>query len=212
MEAVAILRGQVKMLREAGFEIRVASAGYPPGIGERNAGIFANVLNSANLEVSGLIEEPTAAAMVLNIRDGAVVDIGGGTTGISVVRDGKVVYTADEATGGIHADLVIAGHFKIDTVEAERIKTDPGRQSEIFPIIKPVFEKMASIVKRHLRQRPVDTIYLVGGTSSFPGIGQLMQSEIGLPVEIPARPMLVTPLGIAMSCLGTETGKTGGPR
>src|SRR5208337_3676271 len=210
MEAVGILRQQVKTLREAGFDIRVASAAYPPGIGDSNARIFANVLNSAHLEVSGLVEEPTAAARVLNIADGAVVDIGGGTTGISVLKGGEVVYTADEASGGIHADLVIAGHFKIDTVEAELIKTDPTRQAEIFPIIKPVFEKMASIVRHHLKSCPVDTIYLVGGTSTFAGIGQVMESETGLAVEIPFRPLLVTPLGIALNCLDTETGKTAG--
>ncbi len=204
--AVRILRRQVQVLREAGFDIRVASAAYPPGVGSRNARIFANVLNSARIEVSGLVEEPTAAAMALNIADGAVVDIGGGTTGIAVLRGGEVVYAADEATGGIHADLVIAGHFKIDTVEAERIKTDPARQAEIFLIIKPVFEKMASIVKHHLKDHPVETIYLVGGTSSFPGIGQVVESEAGLPVQIPVRPLLVTPLGIALSCRDTENG------
>lgn len=207
VEAVAILRQQVKVLQEAGFDIRVASAAYPPGTGSRNARIFANVLDSAGLEVSGLIEEPTAAAMVLDIADGAVVDIGGGTTGITVIRDSEVVYTADEATGGVHADLVIAGHFKIDTVEAERIKTDPARQAGLFPIIKPVFEKMANIVKLHLRDHPVEIIYLVGGTSSFPGIGQVMEIETGLAVEIPLRPLLVTPLGIALSCRAGEAGR-----
>ena len=212
MEAVSILRQQVIDLRGAGFDIRMASAAYPPGTGSRNARIFANVLNSASLEVSGLVEEPTAAAMVLNIADGAVVDIGGGTTGITVVRHGEVVYTADEATGGTHADLVIAGNFKIDTVEAERIKTDPTRQAEIFPIIKPVFEKMASIVNVHLRDHPVEAIYLVGGTSSFPGIGQVMEFETGMAVEIPVRPLLVTPLGTALSCRNMEKGKTTGKK
>ena len=32
-----------------------------------------------------------AAASVLGIRDGAVVDVGGGTTGISILKDGKVI-------------------------------------------------------------------------------------------------------------------------
>lgn len=212
MEAVSILRQQVIDLRGAGFDIRMASAAYPPGTGSRNSRIFANVLNSAGLEVSGLVEEPTAASMVLNIADGAVVDIGGGTTGITVVRSGEVVYTADEATGGIHADLVIAGNFKIDTVEAERIKTDPSRQAEIFPIIKPVFEKMAAIVKVHLKDYPVPAIYLVGGTSSFPGIGHVMEFETGLAVEIPVRPLLVTPLGTALSCRDVEKGETTGKK
>ena len=67
---------------------------------------------------------------MLGIPEGAVVDIGGGTTGISILHDGKVVYTADEATGGTHVDLVLAGNFKIEVQEAERIKTDASRQRE----------------------------------------------------------------------------------
>ena len=199
--AVNILRQQVDVLREAGFSIGSAAAAYPPGTIGRNARVFGNVLAAVGMEVKGLIDEPTAASMVLEITDGAVVDIGGGTTGISVIKDGKVIYTADEPTGGIHMDLVLAGHFKIPVHEAELMKIDPERQSEILPLITPVFQKMASIVKRHIRGYSVDTIYLVGGTSCFPGIEAVVESETGLSVERPNNPMLVTPLGIALSCI-----------
>jgi ethanolamine utilization protein EutJ len=199
--ATGMVRQQVKLLHEAGFPISSAAAAYPPGTEGRNAQTFANVLEAAGLRVTGLIDEPTAASLVLEITDGAVVDIGGGTTGISVIQNGEVVYTADEATGGTHLDLVIAGHHKISTEEAERIKTDPKRQSAIFPLVVPVFQKMASIVRHHLRQYPVASIYLVGGTSCFPGIEHVMETETGFPVERPVNPLFVTPLGIALSCL-----------
>lgn len=207
--AIGIVRQQVKLLREAGFHITSAAAAYPPGTTGRDAQTFANVLAAAGLQVSGLIDEPTAASLVLEIADGAVVDIGGGTTGISVILNGEVVYTADEATGGIHVDLVIAGHYKISTDEAERMKTDSRQQSTLFPLVRPVFEKMASIVRHHLQQHPVATLYLVGGTSSFPGIEQVMEMETGFSVERPVTPLLVTPLGIALSCLKTERKKSG---
>ncbi len=207
--AISVVRQQVKLLHEAGFHIKSAAAAYPPGTTGRDAQTFANVLAAAGLQVSGLIDEPTAASLVLEIMDGAVVDIGGGTTGISVIRNGEVVYTADEATGGIHIDLVIAGHHKISTDEAERIKTDPKQQSTIFPLVRPVFQKMASIVRHHLQQHQVVPLYLVGGTSCFPGIEQVMEMETGLPVERPVNPLLVTPLGIALSCLKTERKESG---
>jgi len=200
MGAISILREQVKILQQAGFAIESAQAAYPPGTTGRNAQAFANVLEAAGLRAVGLVDEPTAASLVLGIVDGAVVDIGGGTTGISVLRDGEVIYTADEATGGVHLDLVIAGHYRIDTDEAEKIKTRRERQEEIFPLVRPVFQKMASIVKRHLKAHPVTTLYLVGGTSCFPGIEEVMEAETGLTVERPASPLLVTPLGIALSC------------
>lgn len=215
VSAIGIVRQQVKLLREAGFHITSAAAAYPPGTIGRNAQTFANVLAAAGLQVSGLIDEPTAASLVLEIADGAVVDIGGGTTGISVIRNGEVVYTADEATGGIHVDLVIAGHYKISTDEAERMKIDSQQQSILFPLVRPVFQKMASIVRHHLQQYPVASLYLVGGTSSFPGIEQVMEMETGFSVERPVTPLLVTPLGIALSCLNTErkeSSRMGKPR
>jgi ethanolamine utilization protein EutJ len=203
MGAIRLLRDQVKRLRAAGFDIKKASGAYPPGTVGRNAQAVGNVLYAADLEVAGLIDEPSAAAKVLRITDGAVVDIGGGTTGISVIRDGEPIYTADEATGGTHVDLVLAGHFKIDVEQAEKIKTDPARQREILPLVTPVFQKMASIVKQHLQGYSVDTLYLVGGTSCFPGIEAVMEAETGLPVARPVNPLLVTPLGIALSCAET---------
>lgn len=199
--AVTILRTQVRMLREAGFPIRTAAAAYPPGTTGRDAQTFGNVLQAVDLEVAGLVDEPSAAALVLDIADGAVVDIGGGTTGISVLEDGQVIFTADEATGGIHLDLVLAGHYRIDVLESERIKTDPARQADVFPLVRPVFQKMASIVKRYLKGFNVETLYLVGGTSCFPGIETVMEAETGLAVARPGNPLLVTPLGIAFSCL-----------
>jgi len=203
MGAIRLLRDQVNRLRAAGFNIKKAAGAYPPGTIGRNAQAVANVLYAADLEVTGLIDEPSAAAKVLHISDGAVVDIGGGTTGISVIRDGEPIYTADEATGGTHVDLVLAGHFKCEPSEAEKIKTDPTRQREILPLVTPVFQKMASIVTEHLKGQHVDTLYLVGGTSCFPGIEIVMEQETGIPVARPKNPLLVTPLGIALSCAET---------
>ena len=200
MGAIRLLREQVHLLRTAGFPIKKAAGAYPPGTEGRNAQAVANVLYAADLEVTALVDEPSAAAKVLSISDGAVVDIGGGTTGISVIRDGEPIYTADEATGGTHVDLVLAGHYKVDVLEAERIKTDPTRQREILPLVTPVFQKMASIVKTHLKGQMVDTLYLVGGTSCFPGIECVIEQELDIPVTKPSNPFLVTPLGIALAC------------
>ena len=80
------------------------------------------MLEGAGFEVSNIVDEPTAAAAVLKISDGAVVDVGGGTTGISILKDGKVIYTDDEATGGSHMTMTVAGHYNIPYEEAEILK------------------------------------------------------------------------------------------
>ena len=103
--AVRAVRTMKAALEEKlGVALTQAATAIPPGILDGNVRCIANCVEGADLEVVKVMDEPTAAAAVLGIRDGAVVDVGGGTTGISILRDGKVVYTADEATGGTHND------------------------------------------------------------------------------------------------------------
>ncbi|MDK2784498.1 MAG: ethanolamine utilization protein EutJ [Bacillota bacterium] len=201
--AVEIVRRQISSLRaRLGVELTRGASAIPPGTEAGNAKVTRHVLEAADLEVTTIVDEPTAAARVLGIKDGAVVDVGGGTTGISVLRDGQVIYTADEPTGGTHLDLVIAGRFGISTEEAEALKRDPEEQPKLFPVVRPVLEKMATIVRRHIEGYGVQAVYLVGGTCAFSGFKRVMEEEIRLPVYLPLHPLLVTPLGIAMSCAG----------
>lgn len=198
--AISILRQQVEQLAASGVSLKNAAVAFPPGTTGRNAKAFGHVIEAVGLEVAGMLDEPTAASNVLDITDGAVVDIGGGTTGISIIEKGQVVYTADEPTGGTHVDLVLSGHFGVEQHEAEQIKRSPERQDEVLQLIKPVFEKMATIVNTHIRNHQVSKIYLVGGTSCFPGIERVIQEETGIETVKPVNPLLVTPLGIALGC------------
>ena len=187
-----------------GRELKHASSGYPPGVAQVEVRATANVVEAAGFHCTGLVAEPTAANAVLGFENGAIVDVGGGTTGIAILRDGEVVYTADEATGGTHFSLVIAGAHNIPFEAAEAMKTDPSQQERLFPIIRPVMEKVASIVARHVRTYQeqsgyvVDELVLVGGSSRFPGIAGVVEEYTGLHTGVPQRPLFVTPLGIAM--------------
>ena len=95
--------------------------------------------------------------------------------------------------------LVLGGFYRCSTEEAEVMKKDPAREHSVFPVIRPVVEKMASIVKSNLRNYPVDAIYVVGGACCFSQFEQVFEKNIGIPTIKPAAPLLVTPLGIAMN-------------
>src|SRR5512144_1960943 len=169
--AVDLLRKMKSQVEEKlGFELKSASTGYPPGVPQAEVRATANVLFGAGLDCTSLIDEPSAANNVLQIENGAIVDVGGGTTGIAVVRKGKVVYTADEPTGGTHFSLVIAGSTGLTFEEAEALKKDPREQTRLFPVIRPVMEKVGTIVRRHIAGHKVERIYLVGGTCAYPGM------------------------------------------
>lgn len=178
-----------------------AACAIPPGIASGSSKVFANVVDSCDFITTNVVDEPTAAASVLGIQNGAVVDVGGGTTGISILKNGEVVFTADEPTGGTHMSLVLAGQYHVSFEEAENMKKNEP-QEKIFPVIKPVVEKMASIVQRFIRGYEVDTIYVVGGASCFKKFEQVFEREIGIKTVKPVEPLLVTPLGIAFNCKG----------
>ncbi len=181
-----------------------AASGYPPGVAQAEVRATANVVEASGMRCTGLVDEPSAANAILNIQDGAIVDVGGGTTGIAILQNGRVVYTADEPTGGTHFSLVIAGAHDIPFEAAEAMKLDPAQQGRLFPIIRPVMEKVASIVNRHIEMyhsqtgNSVDHIVLVGGTAKFPGIAGVLQDFTGINSQVPERPLFVTPMGIAM--------------
>jgi ethanolamine utilization protein EutJ len=189
---------KARIERRIGRELFHAASAYPPGVPVAEVRATANVLEAAGLTCTGLLDEPSAANNVLGIRDGAVVDVGGGTTGVAVIQKGKVVYTADEPTGGTHFSLVIAGALDMSFEDAEKLKTCNGEHSRLFPLVKPVMEKVASITKQHTGKFNPTSITLVGGTCAFKGMDQVVHDFTGIPVNIPTNPIFITPLGIAL--------------
>src|SRR6185503_14252996 len=107
-----------------GFELTTAATAYPPGVPATEVRATRHVVEAAGFTCNHAVDEPTAANAVLQVENGAVVDVGGGTTGIAIFRDGQVIYTADEPTGGTHFSLVIAGALRLEFDRAEALKKD----------------------------------------------------------------------------------------
>ena len=104
--------------------------------------------------------------------------------------------SADDATGGHHLTLAMSGALSVPYEDAELKKRSTDNR-QYAPIVKPVFERISDIVKAHITGYNVDTVYLTGGTCCFPGIAPLFQKELGITVECPDFPLLLTPLAIA---------------
>lgn len=192
--ATQILKRQLNHLEQVfGVDFEQATTSFPPGTDPR---ISVNVLQAAGLELSAVIDEPSAVAHLLDLDKAAVVDIGGGTTGIAVVQNGQVVYSGDEPSGGRHVSLTIAGGEKISLEAAEQLKITKGKQ--VWPMVKPVFEKMADIVRAHIQGHDVRTLYLSGGSCSLSGVGELFAEEFPeLAIILPKHPIFLTPFAIA---------------
>lgn len=190
----------LKEVAEKALQLKLtqAAGAIPPGTVGNNKQVIRHIIEGIGLECCSILDEPTAAAKALGIMDGAVVDVGGGTTGISILEKGQVVFAEDEATGGNQMTLVLAGYYGLSIEKGEYLKRE---KKEVFSILKPVVEKMAYISHNFIRQygKQVSEVYLVGGATNFEEFDQVFEKELNISIFKPAYPQYVTPLGIAMS-------------
>ncbi|WCE28603.1 ethanolamine utilization protein EutJ [Vibrio sp. SCSIO 43137] len=201
MGACQIVRSQIQRVEQKlGISVTSAITSYPPGTDPR---ISINVVESAAIEVEKVIDEPSSVADLLGIEEGAVVDIGGGTTGTAMIKAGKQIFSLDDPSGGRHVSLVIAGRLKVDDEEAERLKRTSYENPDIAVIVKPVIEKMADIVMSHLQGDTPQHMYLTGGGTLVNGVQSIFSATFPQTEIVTFEHALyLTPLAIASYGLG----------
>lgn len=182
-----------------GRDLVLAGVAVPPGTEAIDGGVVKNVCEACGFEVVASFDEVSAANKLLKIDSGVVVDMGGGTTGVSILENGKTIKTNDEPTGGRHLSLVLAGAYKTTLDQAENLKRDFSKHKEIFPAISPVLDKVSSIIDETIDGDQVDKVVLVGGSALLSGIEDYIGNRLNLPTLKPINPMFVTPIGI---CFG----------
>ena len=68
-------------------------------------------------------------------------------------------------------------------------------------MVRPVIDKISSIIERQLTGYQVEDIWLVGGTCELDGLCEAVAENLGKNVRRPDHPQVVTPYGIALSGL-----------
>ena len=92
IQALDIVRDLMHELRSCSpKKIEKGATSFPPQTETANINTTKYILESADLEVVRVLDEPTAARLALNLTDGAIVDVGGGTTGVAVIKEGRVI-------------------------------------------------------------------------------------------------------------------------
>lgn len=160
----------------------------------------------AGLKVANLTLEPIAAIRVaipekfrlLNI---AMVDIGAGTSDISITADGNIIAFGMIPHAGDSLTEILAKTCLIDFGTAEMIKTAATQQEEIvyedimgmeqtitakevIDICQPEIEKMAKLAADTVRElnggTPPSAVFIVGGGGKIKGFDDLIAAELGL--------------------------------
>ncbi len=163
----------------------------------------------AGLEVVNLTLEPIAAIQVaipemyrmLNI---ALVDVGAGTSDISVTRDGSIIAYGMIPIAGDSLTEVLAKHCLVDFRTAEQIKRDTGVKDvieykdimgltqtitteEVERVTGEVIENMTTQVADKIKElngdKSVSAVFVVGGGGKLPGYTQALAQKLDIQKE-----------------------------
>lgn len=195
VEAVRRLKARAE--EALGQPVTAAATAYPPEVPASDCRACAFVLEQAGIDCRRLVDEVTAANALLEVRDGAVVDVGGGSTGVGVFRNGALVRLDDRAGGGHHLDLILAGALKLPVEEAEARKREDGAAA--LQILRPGVERIAVSIARLCDDTCPGTVHLAGGALRLPGADAIVAAQLGWPVRAYPHADLITPFGIAVS-------------
>lgn len=163
----------------------------------------------AGLDVVNLTLEPIAAIQVaipemyrmLNI---ALVDVGAGTSDISVTRDGSIIAYGMIPIAGDSLTEVVAKHCLVDFATAEQIKRDTGvkevieykdimgltqtiTSEAVEQVASEVIENMTSQVADKIRElngdKSVSAVFVVGGGGKLPGYTKALAQKLDIQSE-----------------------------
>ena len=171
-------------------------------------GLYAAV-GQAGLSVANMTLEPIAAINVaipenyrmLNI---ALVDVGAGTSDISITRDGSIIAYGMIPHAGDELTEVIVQHFLVDFNMAESIKlqsttsdtvtykdimsiehTIPAQ--DVWDVAAPVVDNIAQEVSTKIRElngdKTVSACFVVGGGGKIHGFTEKLAEDLDLPEE-----------------------------
>ena len=117
----------------------------------------------------------------------AVLDIGATVTTLSVLHEGRTIYSREQLFGGLQLTEEIQRRYGLSWEEAGLAKKKGGLPEDYEnDVLTPFKESIVQQVSRALQFffasgqfHDVDCIVLAGGTSSIPGLDRLVQQKVG---------------------------------
>ena len=171
-------------------------------------GLYAAV-EKAGLYVANLTLEPIAAMNVaipekfrlLNI---ALVDVGAGTSDISITNDGSIIAYGMIPSAGDEITEALARHYLLDFGEAEKMKCQSTMRKQVTvhdimglshkisseeiaevaePVVREITTRVADRIKELNGGKPVSAVFVVGGGGIMMGFEETLADNLGIPKE-----------------------------
>ncbi len=122
----------------------------------------------------------------------AVVDIGATMTTLSVLQNGRIIYTREQLFGGRQLTEEIQRRYGLTLEQAGLAQKKGGLPDDyVGEVLQPFREALVQQVSRSLQfffasgqYSTVDHILLAGGTASVPGLDRLVEQQLGTPTQV----------------------------
>lgn len=161
------------------------------------------------LHVANLTLEPIAAIQVaipekFRMLNMALVDVGAGTSDISITKDGTITAYGMIPVAGDSLTDIIVQHCLVEFETAEKIKRSCGVQevieyqdiiglpqtitsNEVLKLLEPSVDKMTQMVADCIMElngdKPVSAVFVVGGGGMIPGYTEKLAEKLGIVKE-----------------------------
>ena len=163
----------------------------------------------ADLHVANLTLEPIAAIQVaipekFRMLNMALVDVGAGTSDISITKDGTITAYGMIPVAGDSLTDILVQHCLVEFEAAEQIKRKCRTQevieyedimglpqtitaSEVLELLDPEIERMTQMVSDTIKElngdKPVSAVFVVGGGGMVPGYTEKLAEKLGIVKE-----------------------------
>ena len=156
-------------------------------------------INRCHLSVEAIVATPYASGLAALVGDeaemgAACIDMGGGTTTISVFSEGKFIHADAVAIGGTHVTMDVARGFSTRMEDAERLKVMYGSalpsaaDDRDLISVPPICDDERdvpnqyprSVLTRIIRARVEETLELVRDRLNQSGLGHIVGKRVVL--------------------------------
>ena len=158
-------------------------------------------LNVANLTLEPIAAMHAAVPVKFRMLNIALVDVGAGTSDISITKDGSIVAYGMIPSAGDEFTDTIAQHCLVEYSVAEKIKIASEKQaaikykdimgshksikpSEVHACVEPVMQEMTKEIADKIKElnggKSVSAVFVVGGGGKIKGFTDHLASQLGL--------------------------------
>lgn len=166
-------------------------------------------VEQAGLEVANMTLEPIAAIQLaipekFRMLNMALVDVGAGTSDISITREGTITAYGMIPVAGDSLTEVLVQHCLVDFDTAENIKRRADREESVDYVdimglpqtitaqevkdvlsghVNEMTEQVASCIRELNGDKAVSAVFVVGGGGIIPGYTESLARQLGIPAE-----------------------------